>query len=59
MNPIPIMLAQFRVVVRAPWMILFAPVVVLIALITGATMLLVGSLRAVVAITPRKPGDEA
>ena len=54
MNPLPIIAAQFRVLKRDPWMILFAPVFVLIALITAATVVLVGGLRALAALSPRR-----
>ena len=53
MNPIPIIAAQFRVLAKDPWMILFAPVLILIAAITAGAMLLAGLARALAAAAPR------
>ncbi|HEX8569484.1 MAG TPA: hypothetical protein VF699_06115 [Caulobacteraceae bacterium] len=54
MNPLPIIAAQLRVLQKDPWMILFAPVFVLIAVITAATVVLVGGLRALATLAPRR-----
>ena len=54
MNPIPIIAAQFRVLAKEPWMILFAPVLLLVGVITAGTVLLVGALRALAALAPHR-----